>query len=370
MNQKLYLTRRDFLRLAAIAGGTAALSPFLNACSAIPTDKVVDIPSLETQTSLTPTPTILAWEDIVSDTPITLESSASVECLHLLEGHGSKVFDVAFSPDGRFFGSASMDGKVILWDSTTWQTLREFEISNAFGGGLFFLADNVRLISDTGTMLNIVSGETEHTLDGLLRVTVSPDGTRMAANGMDSLLLELWNVENWQLEREISTNHVGRICSKAFSPDSRLLASGTSMGPTDEADYAIKLWDVVTGQEVWTLTGHQADIHALAFSPDGKLLASASIDTTVKLWDVQTGKLLRTLNNGNGMYDLTFSPDGSLLASAVCDNTVKLWDVSSGHMVRSLTHGDEVMAVFFSSDGSLLASGAYDRKVYLWGIRR
>jgi hypothetical protein len=38
------------------------------------------------------------------------------------------------------------------------------------------------------------------------------------------------------------------------------------------------------------LTGHTSHVTAVAFSPDGKLLASGSGDETVRIWDVATGK--------------------------------------------------------------------------------
>ena len=73
--------------------------------------------------------------------------------------------------------------------------------------------------------------------------------------------------------------HTSWVTSVAFSPDGRLLASGSD-------DQTVKLWDVATGQEVRTLSGHTAPVRSLAFSPDGRLLASGSWDGTVRIWGV------------------------------------------------------------------------------------
>jgi len=70
------------------------------------------------------------------------------------------------------------------------------------------------------------------------------------------------------------------VTSVAFSPDGRLLASG-SWGGT-----IIRLWDVASGQLVRTLEGHTSRVHSVAFAPDGHLLASGSGDGTIRLWGV------------------------------------------------------------------------------------
>ncbi|MBI1743574.1 hypothetical protein HYR54_10995 [Candidatus Acetothermia bacterium] len=47
------------------------------------------------------------------------------------------------------------------------------------------------------------------------------------------------------------------------------------------------LWEVSTGKKVATLLGHTNPVRSVSFSPDGKLLASGSGDKTIRVWDVR-----------------------------------------------------------------------------------
>ncbi len=77
-----------------------------------------------------------------------------------------------------------------------------------------------------------------------------------------------------------------------------------------------------------TLSGHTDDVLSVAFSPDGRLLASGSWDNTIKLWAVASGREVRTLSGHDSwVWSVAFSPDGLLLASASDDKTIKLWYV-------------------------------------------
>lgn len=84
----------------------------------------------------------------------------------------------------------------------------------------------------------------------------------------------------------------------AVSPDGRTLAVAASTGlyfydttslaevrfiPTDAV---IWLWDGQSGKQVRALEGHADWVRGIAFSPESRLLASGSRDGTVRLWGV------------------------------------------------------------------------------------
>ena len=65
-------------------------------------------------------------------------------------------------------------------------------------------------------------------------------------------------------------------------------------------DHTLKLWEVRSGKCLRTLEGHSGAVWACGFSPDGRLLVSGSDDHTLKLWEVRSGKCLRTLEGHSG----------------------------------------------------------------------
>ena len=48
--------------------------------------------------------------------------------------------------------------------------------------------------------------------------------------------------------------------------------------------------------ELFVQTGHRGSINSASYSPDGKWCISAGWDNTIKLWDIATGREIRTLS--------------------------------------------------------------------------
>ncbi len=198
---------------------------------------------------------------------------------------------------------------------------------------------------------------------GVNSVAFSPD-RRLLASGSDDKAIKLWDLESGACLRTLS-GHGAAVDSLAFSPNGKLLASGSD-------DKAIGLWEVVSGKRLGTLAGHTYSVTSLAFSPDGRLLASGSWDSTVRLWDVKSGSCLHTLEHATVVVSVAFSPDGRLLATASGDG-IRLWDARSGKPERAFPDtpaNDMIVAVAFSPDGRLLASGSWDHTARLWDVAR
>ncbi len=63
-----------------------------------------------------------------------------------------------------------------------------------------------------------------------------------------------------------------------YTPDGERLVSGGRHGQ-------IKLWDVVTGQQILELNEHTGEVHSLEFYKNGAFLVSGSKDGSTKIWE-------------------------------------------------------------------------------------
>jgi WD40 repeat protein len=265
---------------------------------------------------------------------ITLWDAVTGEEVRTLRGHSADVYSAAFSPDGKLLASASEDHTVKLWEVAS------------------------------GTLLRTFIG---HTSD-VYHVAYSPDGKTLASASQDQTV-RLWDVATSAARRTLS-GHTARVCTVAFSPDGRRLASTSPSAPRrepgpGEEQGEVKVWDVGTGQELYTLPRTPAVI-TIVFSPDGRRLAGSCLDHTVRLWELATGLETRRLTGHHlEVYNVAFSPDGRRLAA--CSGhwsddragEVRIWDLPGGRELLSFRpHSRPIWSLALCDEGRRLATAS------------
>ena len=211
------------------------------------------------------------------------------------------------------------------------------------------------------------TGQLRFTLPGdgdeVQSLAFSPDGRVLASgSGEKNSNIRIWDFGTGALRATLKVN-AGDVTTLAFSPTGAILAAALG-------NRTIQLWDVATGQPRTTLQGDAGLVPAVAFSPDGNVLASSSEDFTIKFWDLATGALRSTLKGHTDLvYSVAFSPDGATLASGGDDLDVRLWNVATGRPKAKLSgHTNNIRVVQFSPDGTTLASAGDDGTVRLWDL--
>jgi WD40 repeat protein len=160
-------------------------------------------------------------------------------------------------------------------------------------------------------------------------------------------------------------DHVDAVYALAFTPDGTRLVTGA-------ADRSVKIWNVASGERLYTLSDATDGINTVAVSPDGKQVAAAGQDKSIRIWTVgpKEGTLEHTLiAHEDAILKLAWSPDGKLLASAAADRTIKIFRASDLTEVRAIAkQPDWAFGLEFAPDSRRLAAGFFNGQLQIMGV--
>ena len=172
-------------------------------------------------------------------------------------GHGNKIQDCGWSPDGNVVGWT--------WMPENKEGHEAVPLKHAFS-----LTDLRYVDRDTGDFHGAKTSGHKLRLEKAdqLSVQVKRDDTTLATLKVDRATERL-------------------ACSFTFLPKNRV-AVGTWLGPVPVFEYP-------SGKCLLRLTGHTEGVEALAPSPDGRFLLTGSGDHTLRIWDPDRNEAVLSL---------------------------------------------------------------------------
>jgi serine/threonine protein kinase/Tol biopolymer transport system component len=266
----------------------------------------------------------------------------------------------------------------------SYQTVFTFE--GHAGGSVDALAwspDGSRIASagpDTLLIWNALTGQNVVTLQGQISNTVnsiawSPDGKYVAAGGWyPNGDVQIWDATTGKVTLKPQARS-DTIYSITWSPDGKYIAAGGYLKVVD-------VWDATTGERLYTDSGYAQGVTGISWSRDGKRIAAVSYDSTLQLWDALTGAHRTTYHLPNGANALTgcmaWSPDGTEVAFATklynnnkvfTNGIIQILDPASGRILHTQTF-PTVGILSWSPDGKSIASGSGyssdNKTLYIW----
>ena len=159
----------------------------------------------------------------------------------------------------------------------------------------------------------------------------------------------------------VQTGHTREITSIAFSPDSRLIATGSE-------DTQIKLWDASTGKVVRTLKAGASQIASVDFCDNGRNLVSLEWGGRPVSWNIYSGKRFLRYGMDNESANAAICTDRAVILGGD-DGVIEVRDLVDNKMLFEFPTGkSDIYKLAVSPDQKQLAVGYKDGAISIWDI--
>jgi WD40 repeat protein len=322
-----------------------------------------------------------------------------------LIAHTDQVQALQFSPNGKKFATASINGEVVLWDIKSRKALwnqrigqlsevvvpkfspsgakmllptaghirivnslsgvqeRDVQVASLSYGGTEYLPDGRIITPLEESGLGIISADGSMKTIGIpgmsvIRVARNPSGTTIFAISND-LQIELIDAKSLKRVGHCKIES-SRPKSLVCSPDGNWLAVGSY-------DSNVYLVNLKNDFQVTILSGHTNRVYFALFSPDSQRIVSTSPDTTARLFDVKSGRQLGVMRHGSWVSNANWSADGSRILTACDDGKVRIFDGYSASLLSEIESRKRTVfdARFTPNDKDLISVG-FDKIVRYW----
>ena len=236
---------------------------------------------------------------------------------------GEAIQCIATSRDGRWIAGGLGDGRVLVWDATTYR--RIYTGRSGSDGAIYdvdFSPDSTRLIcaaaqSGTATIWDLVARRKVRTLNHsnwIIAVKYSPEGDRIATATWESI--RVWDSDDGRLLVNAATLMGG----EGPTGNGRVLwCKNHLFVPTQYSK--IREVDAATGSTVSEWSVPFTEWSCIALPQHGKFIASFA-DKTITFWDTTTRSQLSLIQHARDIRSIACSSDGQLLAIADEDKII------------------------------------------------
>lgn len=218
---------------------------------------------------------------------------------------------VAINPSATLLAYSSGSPTIRLLDVASGSEIGSVTPSRAMQVGKFAFSSDGKILA--ASVMEAKAG-----------VTMDSFGNDASFLANFNYAVRLWDVSDPKAPRDLRalSGPSATLNAIVFSPDGTLVAAGG-------LDSVVRVWEVSSGREIQKLSGHALAINTVDFSPDGKMLVSGSEDGSSRIWDLATAEVLLTLVTLNGGRDwLAVTPEGLFDGTPDAWNQI-LWRFSS-----------------------------------------